>query len=89
VSNLKIHVEIREIREIRVLASPMRIHIFIKSFTVNDQEQSQTNSAVHSVDTKNMHHLHRAVAILSYSQKIVYYTTSTFSAIFSLVSEVV
>jgi hypothetical protein len=43
------------------------------NFVVNNQEHFQTNSAVHSVNTRNRDHLHRPTAKLSCFQKSGYY----------------
>jgi hypothetical protein len=40
---------------------------------VNNQENFQTNSAVHGVNTRNRGHLHRPTANLSCFQKSAYY----------------
>jgi hypothetical protein len=39
------------------------------NFVVNNQERFQTNSAMHSVNTRNMDHLHRPTAYFSCFQK--------------------
>jgi hypothetical protein len=44
----------------------------LMNFVVNDQELFQTNSAIHSVNTRNRDHLHRPTANLSCFQKIAY-----------------
>jgi IS1 family transposase len=60
----------------------MRLQIFplpceyifsLMNFVVNNQELFQTNSAIHSVNTRNRDHLHRPVANLSCFQKSAYY----------------
>jgi hypothetical protein len=43
------------------------------NFIVNNQKHFQTNSAIHSVNTRNKNHLHRLVANLSCFQKNAYY----------------
>jgi hypothetical protein len=43
------------------------------NFVVNDQEHFQANSAIHNVNTRSRHHLHRQVANLSCFQKSAYY----------------
>jgi hypothetical protein len=43
------------------------------NFIVNNQEHFQTNSAVHSVNTKSKTQLHRPIANLSCFQKSAYY----------------
>jgi hypothetical protein len=40
---------------------------------VNNLELFQTNSTMHSVNTRNKNHLHRPIAILSCFQKNAYY----------------
>jgi hypothetical protein len=50
------------------------IYIYIlMNFVVNNQEHFQTNSAIHSVNTRNREHLHRPTANLSCFQKSAYY----------------
>ena len=39
------------------------------SFFIGNQEKFHTNSSVHNINTRNKHHLHRPVAILSRFQK--------------------
>jgi hypothetical protein len=39
------------------------------SFFIGNQENFQTNSSVHNINTRNKHHLHRPVANLSCFQK--------------------
>jgi hypothetical protein len=40
-----------------------------------NQENFQTNSAVHSINTRNKHHLHRPIANLSCLQKSAFYSS--------------
>jgi hypothetical protein len=49
-------------------------HNQLHQFIINDQEHFQTNSDVHSVNTRNKHHLHRPVANLTCFQKSTYYS---------------
>jgi IS1 family transposase len=44
------------------------------NFIVNNRELFQTNSAVHSVNTRNKHQLHRPIVNLSCFQKSAFYT---------------
>jgi hypothetical protein len=44
------------------------------NFIINNQEHFQTNSAVHSVNTRNKQHLLRPVANLTCFQKSTYYS---------------
>jgi hypothetical protein len=51
------------------------IYIFsLLNFIINNQEHFQTNSAVHSVNTRNKHHLHIPAANLTCFQKSTYYS---------------
>jgi len=43
------------------------------NFYVNNQELFETNSWIHSVNTRNRDHLHRQLANLSCFQKSAYY----------------
>jgi len=43
------------------------------TFVINNQEHFQTNSAIHSVNTRNRDHLHRPTANHSRSQKSAYF----------------
>jgi hypothetical protein len=45
----------------------------LMNFTVKNQEHFQTNSAIHSVNTRNKNQLHRPIAKLSCFQKSAYY----------------
>ena len=44
------------------------------SFFIGNQEKFQTNSSVHSINTRNKHHLHRLVTNLSCFQKSAPYS---------------
>jgi hypothetical protein len=46
----------------------------LRHWQQGDQELSQTNPAVHSVNTRNKHQLHRPIANLSCFQKSAFYT---------------
>jgi hypothetical protein len=43
------------------------------NFILNNQENFQTNSSIHGIDTRNEHHLHRPNANLSCFQKSTFY----------------
>jgi hypothetical protein len=43
------------------------------NFTANSQEHFQSNSAMHSVNTRNKNQLHRPIANLSHFQNSAYY----------------
>jgi hypothetical protein len=44
----------------------------LMNFVANNQERFQTNSAIHSVNTRKRDHLHRPIVNLSYFQKSAY-----------------
>jgi hypothetical protein len=44
------------------------------NFLVNNQENFQTNSSVHSINTRNKHHLYQPTANLPCFQKSAFYT---------------
>jgi IS1 family transposase len=58
---------------LEILPLPCKYIFTLMNFAVNNQEHFQTNSAVHSVNTRNRNHLHRPAANLSCFQKIAYY----------------
>ena len=43
------------------------------SFLIGNQDKFLTNSSVHSINTRNKHHLHRPIANLSCFQKGAFY----------------
>jgi hypothetical protein len=59
---------------LQILPLPCEYLFSLLDFIINNQEHFQTNSAVHSVNTRNMHHLRRPVANLSCFQKGTYYS---------------
>jgi hypothetical protein len=63
------------LKKIRGFIYSMSIYISLKNFILNNQENFQTNSAIHSIDTRNKHHLHRPNANLSCFQKSTFYTS--------------
>ena len=64
---LELHVE-SYFKKIRDFNSPKPIYILIDEF-FNCQDKFLTNSSVHSINTRNKHHLHRPIANLSCFQK--------------------
>jgi hypothetical protein len=56
-----------------VIPLPCKYTFTLMNFVINDEERFQTNSAIHSVNTRNMDHLHRPTANLSCFQKSVHY----------------
>jgi hypothetical protein len=55
------------------LPLPCEYTFSLLSFIANNQEHFLMNSAIHTVNTRNMDHLHRPIANLSYFQKGAYY----------------
>ena len=49
------------------------------NFILNNQDNFQTNSSIHSIDTRNKHQLHRPNANLSCFQKVHSMPVSEFS----------
>jgi hypothetical protein len=58
---------------LETLSLPCEYIFTLMNFVVNNQGLFQTNSARHSVDTRNRDHLHRPTANLSCFQKSTYY----------------
>jgi hypothetical protein len=56
------------------LTVPSQYIYSLMSFFIANQEKFQTNSSVHSINTRNKHHLRRPVANLSCFQKGVSYS---------------
>jgi hypothetical protein len=58
------------IHKIRDFTSSCEYIFTLMNFVVNNKEHFQTNSAVHSVNTRNRGHLHRPTANLLHFQKM-------------------
>jgi hypothetical protein len=78
---VKIKVSIKPQNSCRYLFKRLQIlslqceYIFsLLNFIINNQEHFQANSAVHSVNTRNKHYLHRPMANLTGFQKSTYYS---------------
>jgi hypothetical protein len=56
-----------------ILTLPCEYIFSLMKFTVNNQKHSQTNSAIHIVNTRHMNKLHRPTANLSCFWKSVHY----------------
>jgi IS1 family transposase len=61
-------------KRLEILHLPCEYIFSLMNFIVKNQELFQTNSAVHSVNTRNKHQLHRPTANLSCFQKSAFYT---------------
>jgi hypothetical protein len=57
---------------LETLPLPCECIFTLMNFFVNNQEHFQTDSAIHSVNTRNRDHLHRATANISCFQKCAY-----------------
>jgi hypothetical protein len=60
-------------KRLKILAFPCEYIFSLMNFIVNNQKHFQTNSAIHSVNTRNNNQLHRPIANLSCFQKSAYY----------------
>jgi IS1 family transposase len=58
---------------LEILPLPCKYIFTFTNFVVNNQELLQTNSAIHSINTRNRDHLHRPTANLSCFQRSAYY----------------
>jgi hypothetical protein len=58
---------------LETLSFPCKYIFTLMNFVVNNQELFQTNSAIHSVKTRNRDHFHRPIAKRSYFQKSARY----------------
>jgi hypothetical protein len=59
----------RIFKKLQILTVPSQYIYSLTSFFIGNQENFQTNSSVHSINTRNKHHLHRPIANLSCFQK--------------------
>jgi IS1 family transposase len=62
-------------KKLEILPIPCQYIFSLINFILNNQEHFQTNSSIHSIDTRNKHHLHRPNANLSCFQKSTFYAT--------------
>jgi hypothetical protein len=60
-------------KRLEILTLPCEYIFSLLLFIVNYHDHFQTNSAVHSVNTRNKNQLHRPIASLSRFQKSAYY----------------
>jgi hypothetical protein len=61
-------------KRLEILPLPCEYIVSLMNFIVNNQELFQSNSAVHSVNTRNKLQLHRPITNLSCFQKSAFYT---------------
>jgi hypothetical protein len=71
---LELHVEIY-LKKLEILPLPCQYIFSFMNFFVNNQKNFQTNSSVHSINTRNKHHLHPPIANLSCFQKSAFYSS--------------
>jgi len=57
-------------KQLQILPVPCQ---YILSFVIDNQNNFQTNSSMHNINTRNRHHLCRPNADLSYFQKSKFY----------------
>jgi hypothetical protein len=93
--NVRIIADVKSRNSCRNLVTSLEIlplsceYIFTSmNFVVNNQEHFQTNSAIHSVNTRNRDHLYRPTANFSCFQKMHTMLASKSSAIFHQIWEV-
>jgi hypothetical protein len=60
-------------KKLEILPIPCQYIFSLMNFILNNQEHFQRNSSIHSIDTRNKHHLHRPNANLSCFQKSTFY----------------
>jgi hypothetical protein len=61
-------------KRLQILHLPCEYIFSLPNFIISNQEHFQANSVVHSVNTRNKHHLHRPIANLTGFQKGTYYS---------------
>jgi len=64
----------RLFKKLDILTVPSQYIFSLMSFFIGNQENIQTNSSVHNINTRNKHHFHRPIANLSYFQKSASYS---------------
>jgi hypothetical protein len=60
-------------KKLQILPLPCEYIFSLLNFVINNLEHFQTNLAIHCVNTRNKHNLHRPVANLTCFQKTTYY----------------
>jgi hypothetical protein len=75
-------------KRLEILALPCECIFSLMNFIVTNQEHFQTNSTIHSVNTRNKHQLHRPISNLSCFQKIHIMLASKFATVYRLLSQV-
>jgi hypothetical protein len=60
-------------KRLQILPLPCEFIFSLINSIINNQERFQTSSAIHSVNARNKHHLHRPIANLSCFQNSTYY----------------
>jgi hypothetical protein len=60
-------------KKLQILPLPCEYIFSLLNFVINNLENFQTSSAIHNVNTRNKHHLHRPTANLTCFQKSAYY----------------
>jgi hypothetical protein len=61
-------------KKLQILPLSCEYIFSLLNFVINNLEHFQTNSAIHCVNTRNKHHLHRPTANLICFQKSTYYS---------------
>jgi IS1 family transposase len=77
-----------QFKKLETVPVPCQYIFSLLNVFVNNQENFQTNSSVHSINTRNKHHLHRPIANLSCFQKSSFYSGIRISAVYHIVSQI-
>jgi hypothetical protein len=64
----------RLFKKLEILPVPSQYIYLLMNFFVNNQEDFQTNSSIHNINTRNKHQLYRPTANLSCFQKNAFYS---------------
>jgi hypothetical protein len=58
------------LKQLDILPVPCQYTMSLMNIIINNQENFQTNSFIHNINTRNKHHLHRPSANLSFFNKV-------------------
>jgi hypothetical protein len=70
--------------QLEILPVPCQYILSLMNFMINNQENFQTNSPIHNINTRNKPHLHRPNANLPCFQKVHFMLPSKFSAVYNM-----
>jgi hypothetical protein len=78
-----------QFKRLEILAFPCEYIFSLMNFIVNNKEHFQTNSAVHSVNTRNKNQLQTNCQPLKFSEKCIIMLASKFSSLPSSLTSLV